>query len=204
MPSAFDRDAAFMAYRRRLPHLRQKETVYFVTFRLAGSVPLERLKQWRAQREALPETEDVAHYVQRQIERWLDQGSGISHLEHKPAAEIVERTLRHFDGDRYLLDEFVVMPNHVHALVYPTNGNELGEVVRSWKRHSAREINQLLGRAGQFWQVEPFDHIVRDRAALERFRRYIRDNPAKLPGRTAILGKGRFQELLGYQSGAAL
>jgi REP element-mobilizing transposase RayT len=202
MPTAYDREATFMAYRRRLPHLRQKDAVYFVTFRLAGSVPMEKIRQWRAQLAehiALQgETDDAANHVQRQIERWLDQGVGVCHLEQKEAAEIVEKTLRHFDGERYLLDEFVVMPNHVHAIVYPIAGNDVGEVVRSWKRHSAREINQLQGRTGQFWQLEPFDHIVRDQASLERFRRYIRNNPAKLPGRSAITGRGKFREVIGY------
>lgn len=190
-----------MAYQRRLPHLRQEDGVYFVTFRLAGSVPQEKVRQWRAQQmDHVAEhgkSEDAEHYVQRQIERWLDRGVGPLFLERREAAEIVEKSLRHFDGERYLLDEFVVMPNHVHVIVYPTRGNELGEIVRSWKRHTARQINLLLGRTGSFWQVEPFDHIVRDQEHLERFRIYIRSNPSKVPGRYTLGGRGKFREVTG-------
>lgn len=190
-----------MAYRRRLPHLRQEDGVYFVTFRLAGSVPQEKIRQWRALRGShiaqYGEEDATKNYVQREIERWLDQGIGPCYLEREDASLIVETSLRHFDGDRYLLDEFVVMPNHVHVIVYPIGGNDLGAVVKSWKWHTAREINLLLGRTGAFWQVEPFDHIVRDQEHLERFRAYIRDNPAKVPGRHTRGGQGKFREVTG-------
>jgi REP element-mobilizing transposase RayT len=85
--------------------------------------------------------------------------------------------MRYFDGDRYNLDEFVVMPNHAHALVTPLGAHLLSLILRSWKSYTAKKINASLGRSGAFWQKESFDHIVRSAASLEKFRQYIRDNP---------------------------
>ena len=198
MPIGFDARRAVMQSRRHLPHLRQEGVVYFVTFRMADSVPQERLREWREEQEArrrhaAPGDEDI-NRVQRQIELWLDRGLGDCTLENPGAPAIVEETMRHFDRKRYFLDEFVVMPNHVHALLEPLKGYELSEILRSWKLHSAREINRLLGRSGALWQSESFDHIVRDMQSLERFRRYIRRNPAALRGRLSLVGRGSFQD----------
>ncbi len=92
---------------------------------------------------------------------------------------IVEKSLRHFDGARYQLGEFVVMPNHVHALVTPFDEFELSAILHSWKSYTASEINKRLGVTGAFWQKESFDHIVRSADSLEGFARYIRENPKR-------------------------
>ena len=93
------------------------------------------------------------------------------------ASHNVEDTLRHYDNDRYRLDEFVVMPNHVHAIVAPLGEYLLSPILHAWKSFTAHKINKVLGRRGAFWQKESFDHIVRSAASLEKFRQYIRDNP---------------------------
>ena len=83
-------------------------------------------------------------------EQWLDRGHGsYALLRNRDAARIVPEALRHFDGDRYILDAFVVMPNQkrVHLLVQPQSGNRLSEILRSWKTFSAKSINDLLGGA---------------------------------------------------------
>lgn len=71
------------------------------------------------------------------------------------------------------------MPNHFHALVEPWRGTTLGGIVQRWKGGSAREINLACGLAGQLWQHESFDHIVRSEAQLNHFRRYIAMNAEK-------------------------
>jgi type I restriction enzyme R subunit len=95
-------------------------------------------------------------------------------------AGIVARAMEHFDGERYLLGDYVVMPNHVHVLLVPLEGFSLTEILRSWKAFTAREINLRAGRSGGLWQRESFDHIVRSGEQLERIRGYIADNPAGL------------------------
>jgi putative transposase len=91
----------------------------------------------------------------------------------------VADALRHFDGNRYTLGDFVVMPNHVHLLVGALARNAMLKQVESSKKWTALKINEALGRKGRFWQDESFDHLVRSEAAFQKFRRYITDNPVK-------------------------
>ena len=88
--------------------------------------------------------------------------------------------MRHFDGDRYHLGDFVIMPNHVHVLLTPLGGFTTVVIATSWKRFSARAINRILGNTGRFWQAESFDHLVRNAKQLDRIRAYIADNPRNL------------------------
>jgi REP element-mobilizing transposase RayT len=94
--------------------------------------------------------------------------------------QIVASTLRHFSGQHYDLDEFVVAPNHVHVLLAPASNVELSRILHSWKSYSAKQINRATGRSGSFWQQESYDHIVRSEAALFRIREYIRSHPGAL------------------------
>ncbi len=133
-----------------LPHWRQDGVTYFVTFRLADSLPQEKLAQWREQLAAWQETHPEPHdepmrrdFYNRfpaRIQRWLDAGHGSCILELAPVRQVVEDALRHFQGDRYSLDEFVVARNHVHALVTPLADNRLSDILHSWKSFSAHEI----------------------------------------------------------------
>lgn len=87
--------------------------------------------------------------------------------------------MRHFDGKRYELGEYVIMPNQVHLLVTPKGGHRLREIEHSWKSYTAKEINKLIGRWGTVWQEESYDHIVRSIEQLDHYCRYIRYNPLK-------------------------
>jgi REP element-mobilizing transposase RayT len=71
------------------------------------------------------------------------------------------------------------MPNHVHVVVRPFAGFPLSKILQSWKGFTGREANKLLGRSGDFWQHEPFDHLVRDADDLTHQIRYVIDNPRK-------------------------
>jgi len=86
-----------------------------------------------------------------------------------------------FDGDRYRLHSYVVMPNHVHVLVELLGENKTGDVLHSWKRHTANQINKLIGGSGKFWQHESFDRIIRDKEHYNNVLRYIANNPRNLP-----------------------
>jgi REP element-mobilizing transposase RayT len=87
--------------------------------------------------------------------------------------------MRHFDGERYELGCYVVMPNHVHCIVRPTNpqSHTLESVTKSWKSHSGRKINDALGGVGELWQEESYDRIIRDEEHLRRTIQYIGRNP---------------------------
>lgn len=183
--------------RRNLPHWEQEGATYFVTFRLADAVPARLAKQWRDELETWrkfhPEPWDdaaVTEYRKRFLqprEDWLDQGYGSCLLRDSSIATIVANALRFFDDQRYHLDAFVVMPNHVHVLVQPLTGFHLSEIVHSWKSYTARQINKLFGRSGTVWMQESFDRIIRDWDAFVRCRAYITKNPEK-----ARLRRGEF------------
>jgi REP element-mobilizing transposase RayT len=177
------------ATHRRLPHWQQEGTAYFITFRLADSIPQEKLTQWEAERKQWlathPQPWDetaIAEYSKLFSERrqqWLDNGYGSCLLKLPDVAEIVRSALLHFDGQRYLLDEFVLMPNHVHIIVKLLPGHDLSSVLHSWKSFTAKEINKAIKGTGTIWQDESYDHIVRSDSQLKFYRKYIRENPAK-------------------------
>jgi hypothetical protein len=115
--------------RRRLPHWRQNGVAYFVTFRLADSLPQSLLEQWRDERAVWlrwhpppwspdEEREYEERFIDR-IQEWLDAGLGACHLRRPDVRCRVERSLLHFDGKRYDIDAFVLMPNHLHAVIKP-------------------------------------------------------------------------------------
>jgi carbamoylphosphate synthase large subunit/REP element-mobilizing transposase RayT len=192
-----DPDAPVIQTRRRLPHWEQQGATFFITFRLADAVPQKLLRQWKEELETWrkfhPEPWDASTKYEYQKrfhdarEAWLDQGHGECVLRRPQIAATIANSLRHFDGDRYALDSFVVMPNHVHVLVRPHKAHSLSEILHSWKSFSAKEINKLRERSGAVWQDENYDRMVRDFAELERYRDYIKENPV-----TAKLGDGEF------------
>ena len=183
----------------RLPHWQQEGAVYFLTFRLADSVPRNLQDQWANEREGwlgfnpkpwTPESEREYHKrFSGAIERWLDAGHGECLLRRLDCADVVANTLRHFDGERVGMIAFVVMPNHVHAVFVQNPAWPLETIVRSWKGFTARQINKLLGRSGHFWQRDYFDRLVRDEQHFRNCVRYIRRNPtkAKLGAREFVL-----------------
>jgi len=150
-------------------------------------MPEERVTQWKQEREEWlarhPEPHDTktkAEYdrlFSARWERWLDECHGECLLAKTEFKVLVEGALRYYDKKRYLLGEYVVMPNHIHALVTPYEKNELSDILQNWKSFTAHVINQKIGRKGTFWQKEGFDHIVRSPEELERIVQYIQNNP---------------------------
>ena len=191
--------------RRALPHWFQEGRTYFVTFRLADSMPREKREQLEAQRNAwmhaqglksLDEIEFLSEEDRKEYHRiftvkiheLLDAGYGSCALRDPENAQIVSNALMFFDGQRCEMISFVVMPNHVHVLTCPIEPHSLSELLHSWKRFTSREIHKRTGESGTLWLDENFDHIVRTEHQLEHFRNYIRDNPkkARLPEGTFI------------------
>ena len=95
--------------------------------------------------------------------------------------KIVADALEYFDGERYLLHSYVIMPNHVHVLVEPFGENKIGEILHSWKSFTANEINKQMGSSGAVWRRESYDRIIRDEEHYQNVLRYIADNPKHLP-----------------------
>ena len=117
----------------------------------------------------------------------LDECHGKCLLKRRELSEIVARALLFYNDEKYDLDRFVIMPNHVHAIVQFRPGATLKIISQSWMRYTAREINAVAGESGVFWQPEPFDHIIRSSAQFDYLRHYVVDNSSK-----AKLRKGEF------------
>jgi REP element-mobilizing transposase RayT len=184
-----------------LPHVKREGARYFVTFRLADSLPKEAILKYQAERaerlqrfHALQDAakkagrnllhaeslDEIERDYFRKLESYLDKGAGECWLKRPEIADMVADTLRFFDGQRYRLDAWVVMPNHVHAVLWPMPNHSLSEILQSWKRFTAREANKILQRTGQtFWQPEAFDHWIRDDGEHARCCRYVVNNPVK-------------------------
>jgi len=173
----------------RLPHWQQPGKTYFVTFRLADSLPAHLLEQHSREKKTWLETnpkpwtpDKEREYHLRfttKIDHWLDQGYGSCALADGRHARVVADTLAHFEGTRCRQFAWVVMPNHVHAVFLLLEGEELTDLIRSWKRYSARRINETRGKRSPFWQKDYFDRLVRDREHFGNTVRYIRRNPVK-------------------------
>ena len=111
--------------------------------------------------------------------RSLDECHGACLFKKQENAKFVADAILNFDGERYDLDSFVIMPNHVHAIVQFRAGFDLDTIGQSWMRFTARVINKQIGREGVLWQPEPFDHIIRSPEQFSYLHRYIADNPKK-------------------------
>jgi len=169
LPMEWDEPWAVPGYRRNLPHWRLQGATYFVTFRLADSIPAAVARRWEEDRkdwyrqhgidphweqsdqtrlhEALQKVplELRAAFQREQQRRFfleLDQCHGSCVLKAGPAHRVVSGALLHFHGERLWTGDFVVMPNHVHVLVQPFPGVVLEEWLYSVKRYSATSILQ--------------------------------------------------------------
>jgi type I restriction enzyme R subunit len=192
-----------------LPHWFQLGVTYFVTFRTADSLPVEvaevryrrrdawlrghgidpQVRGWQARLRELPELLQFEFHntFSHEFMEHLDCGHGECVLRQPALANMVAESLHHFDDQRYLLGDFVVMPNHVHLLVCLLGNTDIEDQCYSWKKFTATRINRALGRSGRFWQEESFDHLVRSDWQFDYLRRYIAENP-----HTAKLRKGEY------------
>ncbi|MFO7697230.1 MAG: transposase [Anaerolineae bacterium] len=155
-----------------LPHFDSPNVIQSITFRLADSLPgsyeLDRAL------ESVPDRPDARR---QRLESLLDNGRGACVLKDPRAARIVEDALLYLDGERYRLLAWVVMPNHVHALVEIIEGHSLSRIMQSWKVRTARECNRVLGTIGRFWEPEYYDRYIRNERHLQNAILYIHSNP---------------------------
>ena len=202
----FDEQATVRIYYTSMPHWRQAGCTYFVTYRLADSIPEGVLREWEFEKlkwiqprvvgsvvnrttatkwqEHFPklsesDKRDFLKYFNRKLNTYLDNSHGSCVLRRPAFAKIIEVSWTFFDGQRYELGDLVVMPNHVHVLLTPYANFELEDILRNRKRQSASDCNKLLKESGTFWQKHSFDHIVRDVKELKAFQGYIANNPVK-------------------------
>ena len=186
-----------------LPHWYQPGATYFVTFRTKDSIPDEVSRRWHFERQKWLEQNGVSfsdNDWQNQLAKlpsmkrrqfhlryskafldYLDEGWGKCLLGQMRFSNIVADSLLHCDVERYVMSDFVVMPNHVHILVGLLGDVDILQLCYSWKKFTAGKINKVLGVTGRFWQEESFDHLVRSPQQFDAIRAYIAANPRNLP-----------------------
>jgi len=166
---------------------------------------LSRIEKYRVELEARPKPDDLnaddLEYRKQKllfgfVDKLLDGSSPIRHLEDERQAEIVQNAFLHFEGERYKLFAFVVMPSHHHWLFLPDETWAIDAVQKArqqtGKQKTAREIishsiqsytatmcNRVRRKSGNYWQHETFDHWARDEAEVLRIINYIEMNPVK-------------------------
>jgi len=174
-------------YERNLPHWQPEGATFFVTWRLFGSLPVQkrpalsaRLRVSRNGRaaEGPLKTETPGERFVR-LDRELDRTAIGPHWLRIPSvADSVTNLI--LKGEKELgyfsLHAFVVMPNHVHLLMKPKI--ELRRIMNGIKGSTANAANKILRRTGKpFWQDEAFDHWVRTEKEFGNIFRYIEWNP---------------------------
>jgi putative DNA methylase len=161
-----------------LPHWEAGETAQMIGFRLADSLPAALLERWQIELDQMPDDEATRERRKR-IETALDAGHGEAWLGDWRVAEKVENALLYFDGARYRLHAWVLMPNHVHVIATPLGNWSLANIVHSWKSFTAKEANAILSRSGPFWAREYFDRAIRDEVHHSKAASYVEANPVE-------------------------
>ncbi len=155
-----------------LPHFEVPGLTVSLTYRLANSLPGVKLAEWEEEIARLPERIRDSERRKR-IESYLDAGFGDTWLARPDIGELVEGTLLFGDANRYRLHAWVVMPNHVHALITPAPSQTVTRIVHTWKSYSSHEALKLLDGTAPFWQPECFDRYIRDQQHYEAVVNYI-------------------------------
>ena len=193
-------------YKRNLPHFLPEGYAYFVTFRLANTIPkniYEEIKReyddrlnvvmnYDNKEKKHEEYKSLQNHIFIKYEAILDKADfGRDWLRKKKIAHIVSSALFYNDKKKYDLIVFTIMPNHVHVILKPNEekyskiGKEepkaymLTQITGNIKSYTATKANKILERKGAFWQHESYDHVIRDEKELKSTIEYILNNPVK-------------------------
>lgn len=176
----------------KLPHWNQDDTYVFITFRLGDSLPQDLLAQLKSERETWlslhpqPWDKQTEHEYHRKFshktEEWLDNGYGSCLLKSPEASAIVLETMRHDDGRKYDLVDYVIMSNHVHALVRMIGDNKIQTLAQEWKSVSSHKLRKQFGAEWCGWMKNYYDRTIRDEAHFKNVISYIQKNYNQLGG----------------------
>ncbi len=171
-----------------LPHWEVERGRYFVTVRLADSLPREtvlRLQEiHRAVSAIKPQSPQFVTLQRRYfltLEKYLDASSGSCALRDPNLAQFIVDEFHSLTDWQIEVPHYTIMPNHWHALIVPSPDctHSLAAIMKRLKGRSALRIRRALGGTGSLWQREWFDRWMRDDAEFEKTIRYIQSNPVK-------------------------
>jgi putative transposase len=184
-------------HRGHLPHYYPNDAVFFITFRLTGSLPRSAIRDIRddlnMHNKRLQKKLDWEHRFTN-YDRALEKAKQNSQwLLDKRAADKVASAIHYQDGKDYDLAAYCIMPNHVHVVfgigdhgifetieqTHTLSDKKISQIMHSLKGYTSKEANRILGRSGPFWEDESYDHVIQNDYELERIVSYILDNPVK-------------------------
>lgn len=193
-------------YKRNLPHFLPEGYAYFVTIRLANTIPrkvyeeikekynseLNRIAGYDKREKRYDEYGKVQNLIFQKYEAILDKADfGRDWLKNKEIARIITSALFYKNKKDYDLIAFTIMPNHLHVIIKPyrkqsvKQANDslhdyvLTKIIGNIKSFTALKANKALKRNGSFWQHESYDHVIRDEKELRKMTEYILNNPVK-------------------------
>jgi len=161
-----------------LPHFSGGATPQSITIRLFDSLPQVLLDRWTYEL-SFDRPEEREAELRRRIEAHLDKGIGSCWLANPVIANLIQDALLYFDDERYNLNCWTVMPNHVHLIISPLTRFSLTRIMHSLKSFTANEANKVLRRRGTFWMPDYFDRYIRDERHFAAAVAYIENNPVK-------------------------
>jgi len=189
-------------YKRKLPHWQIQGAEYFVTFRLAGSLPIHVVKNLQLlrkkyQKSIIEKTENKKEFLKKfeskifkKYEDLLDNCStGPRWLEKTEINKIVKESIHYRDGHEYDLYAYCMMSNHVHIVFKHIENQQIKSsaqflppvtrILQNLKSYTALHANRILKREGAFWHEESYDRLIRNNSELENIIRYTIYNPVK-------------------------
>src|SRR6266851_1771187 len=169
-------------YRRNLPHWRQDQVTYFVTWRFGRgredlvACNVDNDSDLSSRNEGGRPPPNLPLVRGRDFRRYRFQCYSPLDASER---DLVVAGIKSFDVQRYQIAAYVVMDDHVHVLLRPFAGYELKAILHSWKSFTARQMQREHKRFGRIWQDESFDRIVRDDEEFAPKLDYIVGNPWK-------------------------
>ena len=167
--------------RGKFPH-REYKLLQFISYRLYDSVPQKVIEAWKEELKVTEMTmsnDPRVEILRKRIDKYEDAGYGQCFLQDPRIASMIQENLFHFNGVRYNVLNWCIMPNHVHVLIEVKEGWTLSTIMHGWRSYTAHQANKILGRTGDFWMDEYFDRYIRDEKHLETVVNYIDNNPVK-------------------------
>ncbi len=177
------------------PHYQFRDSIVFITWRLAGTLPSHILKLFQ---QLTSENDDKARtcelrrikqenvrlfrlYQDYDLELAKWSAPGFS-LNEDRFAKIITGAFHYYDSKKYELHSYCVMSNHVHLLIRALpneNGSiyHISEIIRLLKSYTAHEIDKTINQTGQLWDAFHFDRIIRDERNYANVINYIMYNP---------------------------
>ena len=172
-------------FRRNLPHMYREDAIYSITYRLAGSIPRNLIKEYLVSKKRLLNENrplEAKSLFYDELDQYLDhEKNGPMFLESSEAKKIVASSILFFEGKCFQVICYCIMSNHVHLIINTLHfpNKPLGDFLGSIKKYSAKHINNHLGCKGTFWQSESYDHVIRSRNELAETISYVINNPVK-------------------------